>query len=110
MPAVKLFRGDTWQRAWEIKDASGAPVDLTGVKVRLHVRDANGTRVMEAGEGDGKITIQPALGRIDMKIPKEETEVDPGTYRFDLEVTFADGVRRTYEQETLIILEDMTRD
>lgn len=110
MPAVKLFRGDTWQRAWMIKDASGAPVDLTGAGARLHVRDAAGVKVMEASIADGRLTIQPAGGRIDLVMPKEATGIDPGSYRFDLEVTFASGVRTTYEQETLVVMEDMSRD
>lgn len=110
MPAVKLYRGDTWQRAWVIQDAAGQPVDLTGATARLHVRDAAGAKVMEASTIDGRLTIQPAAGRIDLVMPKEATGIAPGSYRFDLEVTFSNGVRRTYEQETLVILEDMSRD
>lgn len=110
MPAVKLFRGDTWQRAWIIADAAGNPVDLTGATVRLHVRDAAGAKVMEASTANGRITLHPAAGRIDLVMPKEATGVPPGSYRFDLEVTFPSGVRQTYEQATLVVMEDMTRD
>ena len=107
---VKIFRGDTWQRAWLIQDASNAPVDLTGVAVRLHVRDPAGVKVMEASLADGRMTVQPTAGRIDMTMPKEATVVAPGGYRFDIEVTFPTGVRYTYEQNTLVVLEDVTRD
>ncbi len=108
--AVKLYRGDTWQRAWVIQDAAGAPVDLTGAAARLHVRDADGVKVMEASTADGRLTLQPAHGRIDLLMPKEATGVAPSAYRFDLEVTYPSGVRRTYEQATLVVLEDMSRD
>lgn len=110
MAAVKLYRGDTWQRAWVIQDAAGQPVNLSGAAARLHVRDAAGTKVMEASTTDGRLIVQPTQGRIDMVMPKEATEIAPGVYRFDLEVTHASGVRTTYEQETLIVLEDMSRD
>lgn len=110
MSAIRIFRGDTWQRAWIIADVAGNPVDLTGVTVRLHVRDAAGAKVMEASTADGRITLQPAAGRIDLVMPKEATGVSPGSYRFDMEVTFPSGVRQTYEQATLVVLEDMSRD
>lgn len=110
MTAVKLYRGDTWQRAWVLKDASGAPLDLTGATARLHVRDAEGAKVMEASTSDGRLTLQPSLGRVDLLMPKEATGIAPGSYRFDLELTFPSGIRRTYEQATLIVLEDMSRD
>lgn len=107
---VKIFRGDTWQRSWVIQDAAGNPVDLTGASARLHVRNAAGVKVMEASTVDGRLTLQPAQGRIDMVMPKEATGVTPGVYRFDIEVTYPNGVRFTYEQATLIVMEDMSRD
>lgn len=110
MAAVKIFRGDTWARAWVIQDADGHPVDLTGATARLHVRDGDGVLVMSASTADGRLVVQPTAGRVDLVMPKEATGVAPGSYRFDLEVTFADGRRTTYEQATLVILEDMSRD
>lgn len=107
---VKLFRGDTWQRAWVIKDAAGNPVNLTGASARMHVRDSGGALVMSASTADGRLIIQPAAGRIDLLMPKEATGVAPGSYRFDLEITYSDGRRQTYEQATLVVLEDISRD
>lgn len=110
MAAVKIYRGDTWQRAWIIEGPNGQPVDLTGATARLHVRDAQGGKAMEASTADGRLSIQPLQGRIDLVMPAAATGVTPGTYRFDLEVTFADGRRYTYEQAALVVVEDMTRD
>jgi len=108
--AVKLYRGDTWTRAWELKDAAGNPIDLTGSSARLQVRDATGAEVIAASTTDGRLTLTPASGRIDMLVPYAATGIAPGTYRFDLEVTHASGLRRTYEQDTLVVLEDVTHD
>lgn len=111
MAAVKLFRGDTWQRAWVIKDAAGAPVDLTGAAARLHARDADGALAISASTSDARLSIDtPASGRIDMLVPASATGVTPGSYRFDLEVAFPNGIVRTYEQASLVVLEDMSRD
>lgn len=108
--SVKVYRGDTWQRAWLLEDGSGAPIDLTGASARLHVRDDAGTLLVSASTADGRLTLTPAQGRIDMLVPASAMAIAPGAYRFDIEVTFASGVRRTYEQDTLVVLEDISRD
>lgn len=108
MRTIKLIRGDTWQRTWVIQDAASRPVDLSNTSARLHVRDSLGSLVMQASTDDGKLTVQPLNGRIDLIMPKEETDVPAGTYDFDIEVTFPNGVRRTYEQGTLVVLKDVT--
>lgn len=110
MASVKVYRGDTWLRAWVIQDESGAPVDLTGASVRLHVRDAAGVKVAEASTADGRLVITPLQGRIDMTIPAAAMAIAPGSYRFDLELTSAGGEVRTVEQATLVVLEDVTHD
>lgn len=50
--AVKLYAGDTWTRAWELRDAAGSPIDLTGASARLQVRDAAGAVVITASTAD----------------------------------------------------------
>jgi hypothetical protein len=79
----RLYRGDTWTRAWELKDAAGDPIDLTGASARLQVRDASGAVVISASTADGRLTIQPAAGRIDLLVPYSATGLAPGSYRFD---------------------------
>lgn len=108
--AVKLIRGDTWTRAWELKDATGNPIDLTGATARLHVRDGAGALVISAATGDGRLVITPADGRIDLVVPYSDTGIAPGAYRFDIEVTLPSGQRRTWEQGQLVVLEDVTHD
>ena len=107
---VRLYRGDTWRRGWLRRQPSGAPVDLTGATARLHVRDDAGALLIQASTADGRITIVPDEGRINMSVPYAATGLAPGSYRYDIEVTYADGTRETIEQSTLIVLEDMARD
>jgi hypothetical protein len=108
--SAKIYRGDTWTRTWEIISADGSAVDLTGATIRLQVRDTNDAVVIEATTNNGYFTIDSNHGRIDMNVPYSSTNISPGNYKFDLEVTHANGIRRTYEQGTLIVLEDVTHD
>lgn len=106
---VKIYSGDTWERTWLLKDAAGAPVPLENAVARLQVRSRNDILIV-ASTDDGKIVLTPELGELAMTIPYILMDVKPGTYSFALEITHANGVRRTYEQDTLVILEDVTRD
>lgn len=109
--SVKIFRGDTWTRIWTIKDSAGNIVDLTGATARLHVRDSNDTLIFAATMDNGSITIDGSNGTIIMNVSAAVTRtVAPGTYYFDLEVTYPSGVVRTYEQDKLIVLKDITHD
>jgi len=108
--AVKLYRGDTWARSWRVLQPEGAPVDLADAAARLQVRDAAGALVMAASTADGRLSIASAEGRIDLVMPYAATNVAPGSYRFDLELTYADGTRKTVEQAALVVLEDVSRD
>lgn len=108
--SVKLVAGDTWQRAWIIQDPDGNPIDLSGITARVQVRDAKGQLVLSASTSDGRITVTPAQGRIDMTIPSSATQIAAGVYVFGLEVAFPSGTRRTYEQDQLVVEEDYVHD
>jgi len=107
---VKLLRGDTWQRAWIIQHADESPVDLTGASARLQVRGVDDAVAMQASSTDGRLIVQPLDGRIDLVMPATATEIAAGNYWFDLEITYPDGVRTTYEHAPLIVLHDIARD
>lgn len=107
---VKLFRGDTWTRAWVLQDAAGNPIDLTGASARLQLRAGDGTVALSASTADGRITLTPLAGRLDLAVAYADTGLPVASYTFALEVTHANGVRRTYEQDVLSVLEDVTHD
>lgn len=107
---ARIFRGDTWEREWRLTDESGVPIDLTGAAARVQARDADGNLVIEASTVDGRLVLGGIAGTAVMAVPKEATLIAPASYRFDFEVTYAGGRRRTYEQNVLIVLEDIARD
>jgi hypothetical protein len=108
--SVDLIRGDTWTRAWELKNAAGAPIDLTGVSARLQVRSPSGSMLLEASTANGFLTLTPLLGRVDMAVAYTDTNISPGNYKFDLEITHTNGVRKTYEQDVLKVSGDSAYD
>jgi len=107
---VKIVAGDTWDREWTHKAPDGTPIDLTGASARLHVRDADGNLVMEASTDNTRIVLGGVAGTAVMVMPKEVTAVAPGSYKFDYELTYASGSRKTYEQNVLIVTEDRAHD
>lgn len=112
MSAVKLIRGDTWQRVWVLKNkATQQPIDLTGIAVRLHVRDNAKSLVYAALTANGDIVVDGAAGKLSLTVAASVTATwTPGTYKFDIEVTYPDGTVRTYEPNVLAVLEDQTHD
>lgn len=108
--AVKIYRGDSWGREWRLTDENGAPIDLTGASARLQARDAAGILAIEASTVDGRLVLGGVAGTAAMTVPYSATAIAPGSYRFDFEITYAGGSRRTYEQNVLVVLEDMARD
>ncbi|MCX7669499.1 MAG: hypothetical protein N2439_05445 [Anaerolineae bacterium] len=109
MNEVKLVRGDSWRRAWLLKSSDGQPVDITGASARLHVRDRADALVMSADTADGRITLDGPAGRIDLHMPFAATQVAPGRYWWDIELTLA-GVRTTIERGALSVVEDASHD
>lgn len=111
MKPARIYRGDTWERTWSIKDADDNPVDLTGATARLYLRASGGELIRDYSSPSDAITITELEGRVYLAAPYADTEsLAPGKYKFDLEVTKASGVRRTYEANTLEILSDITHD
>jgi hypothetical protein len=104
-----IYRGDSWVVSWTILGADNQPINLTGASARVQLRDSKNTLMVEASTGNGLITITPTQGRIDMNVPYSAMEAIPvGTYQYDLEVTFANGVRRTYVVDQLYIERDVS--
>lgn len=106
---MRVIRGDTWQRAWVIRDGAGALVDLTGCTARVQVRNPAGALVAEATTGNGVLVLNGPAGRLDLILPAATMATLYGNYRFDLEVTYPTGVVRTYEQGALVVAEDVSR-
>jgi hypothetical protein len=111
MNAAKLYRGDTWSRVWVLKNPVKQPIDLSGATARLHVRNNAKALIYAASTVNWDIVVDGTAGKLTLTVAAAETAAwAPGTYKFDLEVTHADGTVKTYESSALAVLEDQTHD
>lgn len=105
----RLVRGDTWRRAWLLRDAAGQAVDLSSASARLQVRGAAGALVVECSTANGRLVVHGPEGRIDVALAWPDAEaLTPGRYVYDLEITRADE-RTTIDRALLLVVEDVTR-
>jgi hypothetical protein len=104
-----IYRGDSWVVSWTILGADNQPINLTGATARVQLRDQQNNLLVNADLSNGYLSINPTQGRIDMNVPYAVMDTVPiGTYQYDLEVTFANGVRRTYVVDQLYIERDVS--
>lgn len=105
---VEIFRGDTWKRTWTITSGD-VPVDFTGASAKLQVRKTREPNdieiILEATIGNGLSFEGDGV----IKLFVQTESLLSGKYYFDLEVTFPDGVIKTYEQNTLNLKQDISR-
>lgn len=111
------FAGDTWngmELTLEELQEDGvtviSPINLTGCSVRSQFRKtAKGSVAFEFKTDDDTILItDAAAGKIEFQARKMDYE--PGSYIFDVEVTFADGCVKTLFKDAWNIVNDISHD
>lgn len=114
--SVTLFRGDTFTRKWTF------PLDLTGATAKLDVRSASDGLIHAASTVNGQIVIailSPTSSTVTLRVDAEYTLLwSVGEYEFDLEITYATGIVKTYgaadtakkKPEKLTVIKDKTYD
>jgi len=98
---IKRTRGDDWTADIDnaitgvLSTTSGA-VDLTGCTLAAQMR-ADTEDVSVALELTASLGADPAGGEIVMEAERADTaELDPCSYDVDIEVTYANGKRKTF--------------
>ena len=103
-------RGDTFNGLSLTYKLNGAPVDLTGASIRMHLRRTAGDGQVALPldtDNDGIVITDPAGGNF--HIPAQIIDIAPHCYRYDLEITLSNGVRKTRMQGEFPITPDITR-
>jgi len=105
-------RGDTFNgHSFEIL-LNAVPVDLTGAVIKIQMRRSPGSKVViEWLTSDGSITISGAGNNILRMEEKtgEQMQIEPATYKYDINVVLANGVTNTYVEGTFTIADDISR-
>ena len=89
-----LFQGDHETIAFEITDASGDPIDLTGVGITwaLATTSRADDPTLEATRDAGITVIDPAAGRFDVELDSNETAtLGPQSYYHEVELIDDNG-------------------
>ena len=107
MSASTVYQGDTWQRAWTLKNKrTNVVINLTGASATVQLRNAKKELVYTATSAGVDIVIDGAAGNVALSVDEAITATWlPGTYSFKFRVHFPDGVVRVYESAPLVVLE-----
>lgn len=108
---LSVYKGTTFELkpVWKI---GGVPVILQGYTADMQVRYATDTAIIvELSTANGRITIDSAYGRVNLKLTATETAALPsGTYQYDLNLTdTATGIVYKILQGVFIINESVTQ-
>jgi hypothetical protein len=109
--ALRIFRGDTRLITVPVTlKSTGAVFNLTGYAVTLTVKK-NLSLADSAAIIQKKASVtNPALGVITMQLTKDDTNKEPGNYKYDVEIENATtGDVQTVVCDDFIILADVSR-
>lgn len=112
---VSFYRGDTFLRSWTFKDGQNAVIDLSGVTARFYVRDSKEALLYAASTETGELVVDGINGTLSLRIEAVATKLWPITkpkaeHRFDLELTDSNGIVKTYDSNSLVVLQDQSFD
>lgn len=117
-PRKPFKRGDTFNgHQFEIftvtpPSTTPVPVNFIGAVIKIQLRIKPGSPVvMEWLTSNSSITITGASNNIINMLTKTglQMEIEPGKYRYDINVLLANGVTNTYVEGTMEIVDDISR-
>lgn len=105
-----IVRGDTYQQTFVYESPADTPVDLSAASARFQIRrNETADDILLSATSDSEITLG-ADGSIVVEVASSVTEdLDFKKARYDLEVTLADGTRRTLLAGNITLIKDVTR-
>lgn len=116
---LKIYQGATFSKRLQWSTASpedptvpGTPIDLTGCTARMQIREEKTASavLLELTTENGRLTITPEEGRVDLLLTDEETtEVTWETGVWDLEIVHPGGEVTRLVEGTVSVSLEVTR-
>jgi len=111
--ALEVFRRDDYVKVLTFTETgSGDPIPITGSTIIFSVKED-----MEDSDDDALIrkvitdhSYPTDTNKTLLNIPKEETNIEPGTYHYDIQYTNSLGRRKTIIKGRFKIKQDVTHD
>lgn len=107
-----IDKGATFKKTYVYQDSSRNPIDLTGYTAKMQIRPYIGssTVIVELSTANGRITITPSEGKIELELADEETVViseHSGVY--DLEIEDSSGNITKLVRGTVSFIDEVTQ-
>ncbi len=98
------MRGDAWTHTVRFVDGDGDPLDVSGFTFAAQVR----RRWSSGLVAEFMVTVDPSGDFVTLRVDPPNSEVEPGTYRWDLERQ-QNGSPLTLLAGKLTVVGDITR-
>lgn len=102
-------QGDTFERNFSVEHPNGTPYNFTGYSLQMQIKSTkqNTISALELNSGD-EITL--STGQIKILIPSAKMKEIPARgYFYDLQITYPNGVVKTWLSGQFNINQDVTR-
>mgnify|MGYP007071585948 CR=1 FL=1 len=109
MGLLPHIKGDTFNGLFITINLNGVPIDLTDVNIRSHFRlgSKSGCKVKKFDLDNGIVVTDAVNGQFEMLVDTL-IDWDAGSWVFDVEIEFPDGTIKTYYEDTLNVIQDIT--
>lgn len=100
------IKGDTWSLKTFTVTINDVAKDLTGATIQMKVRDCKGVELLSLSVGSGLTLSAPTSGKF--QIDEQVLNIAAGSHTYDIQITDAAGVVKTWISGKLIIKQDTT--
>jgi hypothetical protein len=97
-----VMKGDTFDAVVTFRDAEQKPLNFTGATLRMQIKDGNDVQQVSLQQG-AEFTVTSNIVTFNYV-----TTLVPDTYYYDLQCTFANGLRKTLIGGKYKVLKEIT--
>jgi len=97
-----VLKGDTFDAVVTFRDAEQKPLNFTGATLRMQIKDGNDVQQVSLQQG-AEFTVTSNIVTFNYV-----TTLVPDTYFYDLQCTFASGLRKTLIGGKYKVLKEIT--
>jgi hypothetical protein len=107
---LEYGRGDSFSSGVVITDKSGVAVDITDYSFSLTVdKNLNPSDISTQQFSVTGSIVDAALGKVSFSPLSTDTDLEPGTYYYDIEMIDSAGRKRTVVKSRFYVEQDLTK-